>query len=158
MGCAKNVVDSEKLMAQLKLSDIEITPRLEDADIAVINTCGFIEAAKQESIDMIIENVRLKASGKLKKVYAMGCLTERYMMDLQKEIPEVDRFFGSHEMPNVLKELGADEDIAREAAAAADETAMAELANEAPIVKFVNLVLAQAVGADTEHVASVSNG
>ncbi len=108
MGCAKNVVDSEKLMAQLKLNDIEITANLDDADIAVINTCGFIEAAKQESIDMIIENVRLKASGKLKKVYAMGCLTERYMVDLQKEIPEVDRFFGSNEMPNVLKELGAD--------------------------------------------------
>jgi ribosomal protein S12 methylthiotransferase len=108
MGCAKNVVDSEKLMAQLKLSNIEITPSLDDADIAVINTCGFIEAAKQESVDMIIENVRLKASGKLKRVYAMGCLTERYMVDLQKEIPEVDRFFGSNEMPNVLMELGAE--------------------------------------------------
>ncbi|HCV42465.1 MAG TPA: 30S ribosomal protein S12 methylthiotransferase RimO, partial [Bacteroidetes bacterium] len=82
-------------------------PHLEDADIAVINTCGFIEAAKRESIDMIIQNVRLKAGGKLNKVYAMGCLTERYMVDLQKEIPEVDRFFGSNDMPNVLKELGA---------------------------------------------------
>jgi len=108
MGCAKNVVDSEKLMAQLKLSNIEITPSLDDADIAVINTCGFIEAAKQESVDMIIENVRRKASGKLKRVYAMGCLTERYMVDMQKEIPEVDRFFGSNEMQNVLKELGAE--------------------------------------------------
>jgi ribosomal protein S12 methylthiotransferase len=108
MGCAKNVVDSEKLMAQLKLSNIEITSRLDDADIAVINTCGFIEAAKQESVDMIIENVRLKASGKLKRVYAMGCLTERYMVDMQKEIPEVDRFFGSNELPNVLRELGAE--------------------------------------------------
>ena len=108
MGCAKNVVDSEKLMAQLKLSNIEITSRLDNADIAVINTCGFIEAAKQESIDMIIENVKLKAGGKLKRVYAMGCLTERYMVDLQKEIPEVDRFFGSNEMSNVLHELGAE--------------------------------------------------
>jgi ribosomal protein S12 methylthiotransferase len=108
MGCAKNVVDSEKLMAQLKLSNIEITSRLDDADIAVINTCGFIEAAKQESVDMIIENVRRKASGKLKRVYAMGCLTERYMVDMQKEIPEVDRFFGSNELPNVLRELGAE--------------------------------------------------
>lgn len=108
MGCVKNVVDSEKLMAQLRLSDIEITPRLEDADIAVINTCGFIEAAKQESIDMIIDNVRLKTNGKLRRVYAMGCLTERYKADLQKEIPEVNRFFGSNELPAVLKELGAD--------------------------------------------------
>jgi ribosomal protein S12 methylthiotransferase len=108
MGCAKNVVDSEKLMAQLRLSNIEVTERLEDADIAVINTCGFIEAAKQESIDMIIENVRLKAGGKLKQVYAMGCLTERYRVDLQKEIPEVDRFFGSHELENVVRTLGAE--------------------------------------------------
>jgi ribosomal protein S12 methylthiotransferase len=108
MGCAKNVVDSERLMAQLRLSNVEVTDRLEEADIAVINTCGFIEAAKQESIDMIIENVRLKAGGKLKQVYAMGCLTERYKVDLQKEIPEVDRFFGSHEMENVVRALGAE--------------------------------------------------
>lgn len=108
MGCAKNIVDSEKLMAQLRMSNVELVPTLADADVAVINTCGFIEAAKQESVDMIIENVRLKAGGKLKKVYAMGCLTERYMADLQKEIPEVDRFFGSRQLPEVLEELGAD--------------------------------------------------
>lgn len=108
MGCAKNVVDSEKLLAQLRLSNVDITQNLDDADIAIINTCGFIEAAKRESIDMLIENVRLKSRGKLKKVYAMGCLTERYMVDLQKEIPEVDRFFGSHELPNILHELGAE--------------------------------------------------
>lgn len=86
MGCAKNVVDSEKLMAQLQLSNIEITPTIEDADVAVINTCGFIEAAKEESIDMIIQNVKRKSKGKLKKVYAMGCLTERYRVDLAQEI------------------------------------------------------------------------
>ena len=107
MGCPKNVVDSEKLMAQLKLSNIEITARLEDADIAVINTCGFIEEAKQESIDAVMESVRLKAGGKLKKVYAMGCLTQRYGKELSREIPEVDRFFGSAELPRVLRELGA---------------------------------------------------
>jgi ribosomal protein S12 methylthiotransferase len=108
MGCAKNVVDSERLLAQLKLNDVEITHQLGDADIAVINTCGFIEAAKQESIDMIIENVRLKAGGRLKRVYAMGCLTERYAVDLQKEIPEVDRMFGSNDLSGILKELGID--------------------------------------------------
>lgn len=108
MGCAKNIVDSERLMAQLRMSNVELVPTLAEADVAVINTCGFIEAAKQESVDMIIENVRLKAGGKLKKVYAMGCLTERYMADLQKEIPEVDRFFGSRQLPEVLEELGAD--------------------------------------------------
>jgi len=109
MGCAKNIVDSEKLMAQLQLNDIEVTPTIEDADIAVINTCGFIDAAKEESIDMIIANVHRKAKGKLKKVYAMGCLTERYMVDLQKEIPEVDKFFGSsNNLKGILNELGAD--------------------------------------------------
>ena len=108
MGCSKNVVDSEKLMAQLQLNDIELAPTLEEADIAVINTCGFIEAAREESIDMIIQNVKRKAGGKLKKVYAMGCLTQRYPVELAAEIPEVDRIFGSNDIPAVLKELGAD--------------------------------------------------
>jgi ribosomal protein S12 methylthiotransferase len=107
MGCSKNVVDSEKLMAQLRLNDIELAPTLEEADIAVINTCGFIEAAREESIDMIIENVKRKGKGKLKKVYAMGCLTQRYPVELAAEIPEVDRFFGSNAIPAVLEELGA---------------------------------------------------
>ncbi len=108
MGCSKNVVDSEKLMAQLQLNDIELAATLEEADIAVINTCGFIEAARAESIDMIIENVKRKGKGKLKKVYAMGCLTQRYPKELAAEIPEVDRFFGSNDIPAVLQELGAD--------------------------------------------------
>ena len=108
MGCSKNVVDSEKLMAQLQLNDIELAPTLEEADIAVINTCGFIEAARAESIDMIIQNVQRKANGRLKKVYAMGCLTQRYREILEKEIPEVDRFFGSNQVPEILGELGAD--------------------------------------------------
>jgi ribosomal protein S12 methylthiotransferase len=107
MGCAKNVVDSEKLMAQLSLSDVEITSSLEGADIAVINTCGFIDAAKQESIDAIIAQVKRKGKGKLKKVYAMGCLTERYKEDLTQEIPEIDRVFGSNQMKDVVEELGA---------------------------------------------------
>jgi ribosomal protein S12 methylthiotransferase len=108
MGCAKNIVDSEKLMAQLKLSNVELTPTIEGADIALINTCGFIAAAKEESIDMIMENVQLKTSGKLKKVYAMGCLTERYRNELASELPEVDGFFGSHHIHEVIEELGAD--------------------------------------------------
>jgi ribosomal protein S12 methylthiotransferase len=109
MGCAKNIVDSERLMAQLKLNDIELTDAIKDADIAVINTCGFIDAAKQESIDTIIASVQHKSKGKLKKVYAMGCLTERYMVDLQKEIPEVDKFFGnSQNLDGIMRELGAE--------------------------------------------------
>ena len=108
MGCAKNVVDSERLLAQLKLNNVEITHRLEDATIAIINTCGFIDAAKEESIDAIMENVKRKGNGKLKKVYAMGCLTERYREELEREIPEVDRIFGSHELSSILTELGGD--------------------------------------------------
>ncbi len=108
MGCAKNLVDSEKLMAQLRLSEIELTPSIDGADIAVINTCGFIEAAKQESIDAIIEQVRLKSKGKIRKVIAMGCLSERYRVELANEIPEVDAIFGSHELPNVVRALGGE--------------------------------------------------
>ncbi len=108
MGCAKNVVDSEKLLAQLRGGGIELATDIRRADVAVINTCGFIGPAKQESIDTIIEHVRLKSRGRLKKVFAMGCLTERYMQDLQTEIPEVDRFFGTHQMEEVVRELGAE--------------------------------------------------
>lgn len=108
MGCAKNLVDSEKLMGQLRLSNVEIAATVNEADVVVINTCGFIGAAKEESIDTIIQHVRMKSQGRLKKIYAMGCLTERYRRDLAGEIPEVDRFFGSNQLPDVLRELGAD--------------------------------------------------
>jgi ribosomal protein S12 methylthiotransferase len=108
MGCAKNLVDSEKLMAQLNVNNIELAPTVETADVAIVNTCGFIQAAKQESIDAILEQVQLKSRGRLKKVFAMGCLTERYMEDLRKELPEVDRFFGSHQMEDVLRTIGAE--------------------------------------------------
>lgn len=108
MGCAKNVVDSERLMAQLRLSDVELAPSVERADVALINTCGFIQSAKEESLEAILQHVTLKSRGRLKKVFAMGCLTERYLEDLRKEIPEVDRFFGSHQMQEILHALGAD--------------------------------------------------
>ena len=106
MGCAKNTVDSEKLLAQLRLNRIPIAPSIDQADVAVINTCGFIDAAKEESIDMIIANVRRKGEGRLRRVLAMGCLAERYRVDLEKEIPEVDRFFGTHQLADVIEELG----------------------------------------------------
>lgn len=108
MGCAKNVVDSERLMAQLRLSDVELAPSVDAADVALINTCGFIQSAKEESLEAILQHVRRKSRGRLKKVFAMGCLTERYLEDLRKEIPEVDRFFGSHQMKEVLEALGAE--------------------------------------------------
>jgi ribosomal protein S12 methylthiotransferase len=108
MGCVKNTVDSEKLMAQLRLSDIEIVSSIEAADVAVINTCGFIDAAKEESIDMIIEQVKRKGNGSLKKVYAMGCLTERYRREIAAEIPELDGIFGSNQVPDVVRTLGGE--------------------------------------------------
>src|SRR5262245_39285078 len=108
LGCAKNLVDSEKLLAQLKLGKVELTDVAEEADIVVVNTCGFIEAAKRESIEKISENSGGKARGKLQKGYAMGCLTERYGKELAREIPEVDGFFGSNEPARILKELGVD--------------------------------------------------
>jgi ribosomal protein S12 methylthiotransferase len=106
MGCAKNTVDSEKLMAQLRLNRIPLAEDVGDADIAVINTCGFIDAAKQESLDMIVATALQKGKGRLRRVYAMGCLAERYRLDLEKEIPEVDRYFGTHQLADVLEELG----------------------------------------------------
>ena len=106
MGCAKNTVDSEKLMAQLRLNGIPLADDIADADVAVINTCGFIDAAKQESVDMIVATARQKGGGRLRRVYAMGCLAERYRVDLENGIPEVDRFFGTHQLADVLEELG----------------------------------------------------
>ena len=108
MGCVKNTVDSEKLMAQLRLNNFEIVPSIEGADVAVINTCGFIDAAKEESIDMIIEQVKRNGNGSLRKVYAMGCLTERYRQELTGEIPELDGIFGSNQIPDVVRSLGAE--------------------------------------------------
>jgi ribosomal protein S12 methylthiotransferase len=90
------------------VSSVDIVDNVEDAEIAVINTCGFIDAAKQESIDAIVEAVERKKGGKLQKVVVMGCLSERYRQDLKAEIPEVDAYFGSHDLQNVVVELGAD--------------------------------------------------
>jgi len=108
MGCVKNTVDSEKLMAQLLLNNFEIVPSIENADVAVINTCGFIDAAKEESIDMIIGQVKRKENGSLRKVYAMGCLTERYRRELAVEIPELDGIFGSDQIPDVVRTVGGE--------------------------------------------------
>jgi ribosomal protein S12 methylthiotransferase len=106
LGCAKNQVDSEALYSQLEGNDLEVTSEISDASIAVINTCGFIEDAKQQSINTILETVRLKNEGKLDRVIVMGCLSERYHAELAKEIPEVDQFFGSNDAPLIVSELG----------------------------------------------------
>ncbi len=108
LGCSKNTVDSERLMNQLKLNKITLSEDSENADTVIINTCGFIEAAKQESIDTILKAVSLKEKGKIKKVIVAGCLSERYMDDLRKEIPEVDAYFGTEKYEEIVKELGGE--------------------------------------------------
>ena len=110
LGCSKNTFDSEVLMAQLKANkfDVEHESMDDDAEIVIINTCGFIDNAKQESIDTILRYAQAKKDGEVDKVYVTGCLSERYKDDLQNEIPEVDAFFGTRELPRLLKTLKAD--------------------------------------------------
>jgi ribosomal protein S12 methylthiotransferase len=108
LGCSKNIVDSERLLNQLKVNDFNIADDPNNADTVIINTCGFIEAAKQESINMILDAVTLKQEGKLKKVIVAGCLSKRYKEDLVKEIPEVDSYFGTEDYADILKELGGE--------------------------------------------------
>jgi ribosomal protein S12 methylthiotransferase len=110
LGCSKNTFDSEVLMAQLKANkfDVEHESMSDDAEIVIINTCGFIDNAKQESIDTILRYAQAKHDGEVDKVYVTGCLSERYRADLEKEIPEVDAFFGTRELPRLLKTLKAD--------------------------------------------------
>ena len=107
LGCSKNVYDSEVLMGQLRASDKKVVHQ-EKGNIVVINTCGFIDNAKEESVNTILEQVKNKEAGKVDKVYVTGCLSERYKPDLQKEIPQVDEYFGTTDLPQLLKVLGAD--------------------------------------------------
>jgi ribosomal protein S12 methylthiotransferase len=108
LGCSKNTVDSERLLNQLKANDLNISDDLENTDTVIINTCGFIEAAKEESINTILNAIALKQEGKLKKVMVAGCLSQRYKNELAKEIPEVDSYFGTEDYGNILKELGGE--------------------------------------------------
>jgi ribosomal protein S12 methylthiotransferase len=107
LGCSKNVYDSEVLMGQLKANKKEVVHEGE-GNIVVINTCGFINNAKEESVNTILEYVQKKSDGLIDKVFVTGCLSERYKPDLQKEIPNVDEYFGTSDLPNLLKALGAD--------------------------------------------------
>lgn len=110
LGCSKNMVDSEVLSGQLQANEIDVVHenKKNDHNIVVVNTCGFIDKAKEESINTILNQVALKQKGKLDKVYVTGCLSERYKNNLEKEIPEVDAFFGTMELPLLLKQLEAD--------------------------------------------------
>jgi len=110
LGCSKNMVDSEVLSGQLRANDIDVVHEnaKKDHNIVVVNTCGFIDKAKEESVNTILDQVALKKKGKLDKVYVTGCLSHRYREDLEKEIPEVDAWFGTMELPLLLKQFEAD--------------------------------------------------
>ncbi|HEV7230258.1 MAG TPA: 30S ribosomal protein S12 methylthiotransferase RimO [Bacteroidia bacterium] len=110
LGCSKNIYDSEVLMGQLKANKFEVEheSRTDDSGIVIINTCGFIENAKKESIDTILRFARAKQEGSIEKLYVTGCLSERYKPELEKDIPEVDAFFGTRDLPRLLKTLKAD--------------------------------------------------
>ncbi len=110
LGCSKNVYDSEVLMGQLKANDMDVEHEStsQDNDIVVINTCGFIDNAKEESVNTILDYVKRKEEGAVEKVFVTGCLSERYKPDLEQEIPNVDQYFGTTDLPKLLKALGAD--------------------------------------------------
>lgn len=110
LGCSKNMVDSEVLSGQLLANEIDVVHENKklDHNIVVVNTCGFIDKAKEESINTILDQVELKRKGKLDKVYVTGCLSERYKNNLEAEIPEVDAYFGTMELPLILKQFEAD--------------------------------------------------
>lgn len=110
LGCSKNMVDSEVLSGQLRANSLEVVHEnvRPDHNIVVVNTCGFIDKAKEESINTILEQVEMKKEGRLDKVYVTGCLSARYRDDLEREIPEVDAWFSTMEMPLLLKKLNAD--------------------------------------------------
>src|SRR5687767_12023103 len=110
LGCSKNLVDSEVLLTQLRGNGIDAVheSKTDDAKVVVINTCGFIDNAKQESIDTILRYVDAKEEGLVDKIYVTGCLSHRYKDDLEKEIPQVDAFFGTNELPALLKKFKAD--------------------------------------------------
>ena len=110
LGCSKNMVDSEVMMGQLRANAFDVTHEREQeqSDIVIINTCGFIDRAKEESVNTILEYAAIKNEGGIQKLFVTGCLSERYKLDLEKEIPEVDAYFGTMELPALLHRLGAD--------------------------------------------------
>ncbi len=109
MGCSKNLVDSENMITQLRANDYQVAHEEDkDANIIIINTCGFIDLAKEESVNAILANAARKTKGEIDKLYVTGCLSERYKKDLEREIPEVDAYFGTLELPGLLAKLNAD--------------------------------------------------
>ena len=129
MGCSKNLVDSEQLMRRFEQEGYHCVhdPKRPAGDIAVINTCGFIEAAKEESINTILEFVDAKQHGKLKKLFVMGCLSQRYRKELEESIPEVDKFYGKFDYRQLLQDLGPAEVEASDADASTDQQQAAQV-------------------------------
>ena len=114
LGCPKNIVDSEILLGGLKGEDIEIVENPLEAETIILNTCGFIQGAKEESIDAILQAVELKKRGDCKKVFVTGCLSQRYQAELIKDIPEVDGYYGNRDMVEVLRKLLNQLDLKRD--------------------------------------------
>src|ERR1051326_4651125 len=112
LGCPKNLVDSEVMLGTLSRQGYSITANKEDADVIVVNTCGFIDSAKKESIDTILEMAELKTQGNCKKLVVAGCLAERYRSEIQKEIPEIDFVFGPDELGRIVEAVRLDHDDA----------------------------------------------
>src|SRR4051812_7998838 len=106
LGCPKNLVDSEVMMGMLAQAGAEMTPRAEDADIIVVNTCSFIDTAQQESVNAILEMAKHKTEGRAQKLVVAGCLVERFRNDIQRDIPEVDAVVGTGELQNIIAAAG----------------------------------------------------
>lgn len=132
LGCSKNLVDSERLIAQLEAAGYNVTHDVDqpEGEIAIVNTCGFIGDAKEESINMILQLGERKEQGSLKRLYVMGCLSERYLADLEQEIPEVDRFYGKFDWTKIISDLSSDEELLSSGCAIAGQCFRSDIANE----------------------------
>ncbi|MEL7162087.1 MAG: 30S ribosomal protein S12 methylthiotransferase RimO, partial [Bacteroidota bacterium] len=109
LGCSKNLVDSENIITQLKANDYEVMHDAnEEANVVIVNTCGFIDLAKEESVNTILDYADRKSKGEIDKLYVTGCLSQRYKDNLEEQIPEVDDYFGTMELPGLLARLEAD--------------------------------------------------
>lgn len=131
LGCSKNLVDSERLIAQLESYGYLVTHDSDNptGEIVVVNTCGFIGDAKEESINMILQMAQRKLDGSLKRLYVMGCLSERYLFDLEKELPEVDKFYGKFNWQQLLEDLAQDKDLISSGLSSSDISFKKELSN-----------------------------
>src|SRR5215207_5713115 len=127
LGCPKNLVDSEVMMGVLRRHGFELTPNPQEADVVVVNTCGFIDAAKQESVDTILEMAEMKKSGSLEKLVVAGCLVERYREELKREIPEIDAVLGTSQIERIAEAVSDPRSFSRQEVANAGRDAITYL-------------------------------